>query len=318
MQTIAAGNEADLSAPTGMNSIASPFAPSVPVTRNWAVILVELFKVRLTALVLLTTMAGFYIGALGNLDAALMLHTVLATALLASGGAALNEFLERDYDARMRRTQERPLPAGHLQPVTVLWTGSVLSLSGILYLFSATNITTGVIGSLTLLIYIFVYTPLKRVTWLNTLVGAVPGALPPLLGWTAARGSFAPEGLSIFAIQALWQIPHFMAIAWLYRDDYARAGFKMLPVLDPSGRRTAHQALLFAGLLLPASIIPFLLGLTGAIYPIAAFALGVAFLWCALLFSRRLTTTTARLLFLVSVIYLPVLLSVMVLDKAAH
>ena len=165
-----------------------------------------------------------------------MCHTLLGTALVASGAAALNQLLEREYDAKMRRTQDRPLPSGRLQPQTVLIFGGVSrGLRADLSRAARSISPTSLVGALSLVCYLFVYTPLKRVTWLNTLVGAVPGALPPLMGWTAARGELSGEGLALFAIQAFWQLPHFMAIAWIYREEYARAGFKMLPVVDPAG-----------------------------------------------------------------------------------
>lgn len=292
---------------------------AVPVAgRNWAAIYADLFKFRLTMLVLLTTMAGFYIGFTGNLDSALLWHTVVGTALLASGGAALNQLIERDFDACMRRTQDRPLPAGRLHPRTVLWIGSVLSALGLGYLLVSAGVPTAIVGAITLFIYIFVYTPLKRVSWLNTIVGAIPGALPPLIGWTAAKGTVTLEGLSIFAIQGLWQIPHFMAIAWLYRDEYARAGFKMLPVIDASGHRTGRQTVFFAALLLPASFLPYWFGLSGKFYLATALVLTLLFTWSCFRFARQLTLARGREAFLISILYLPLLMGAMVLDKLPH
>src|SRR5437667_8839325 len=196
----------------------------------------DLFKARLTLPVLLTTMVGFYIGFRGPVNYWLMFSTLLGTALVASGASALNQLLEREYDAKMQRTLDRPLPSGRLQPVTVLIVGCFSAAIGLVYLALAVNLTTSVLGAFSLLSYLFLYTPLKRITWLNTAVGAVPGALPPLMGWTAARGELSGEGWALFAILAFWQLPHFLAIAWVYRDEYARAGFKMLPVIDPSGQ----------------------------------------------------------------------------------
>jgi protoheme IX farnesyltransferase len=244
-----------------------------------------------------------------------MLHTLLATALVASGASALNQLLERDYDGKMRRTQGRPLPSGRLQPQTVLIVGSVLSLVGLIYLALAVNLVTSVLGAMSLLSYVFVYTPLKRVTWLNTAIGAVPGALPPLMGWTAARGQVTAEGWALFAILAFWQLPHFLAIAWIYREDYARAGFKMLPVIDPQGHRTGRQALSHTLGLLPVSLCPFLFKVTGPLYLFGALSLGLALLWFAFQFARHLTVGQARRLFYASILYLPLLLAVMVLDK---
>ena len=171
-----------------------------------------------------------------------MFHALFGTALVAAGAAALNQLLERDYDAKMRRTPGRPLPSGRLQPATVAIFGGVCSVAGLVYLAVAVNPLTSVVGAVTLVSYLFIYTPLKRVTWMNTLVGAIPGALPPLMGWTAARNELSGEGWTLFAILAFWQIPHFMAIAWLYRDEYAKAGFVMLPNVDADGSRTAQYS----------------------------------------------------------------------------
>jgi protoheme IX farnesyltransferase len=266
-------------------------------------------------LVLLTTLVGFYLGARGPMGCALMVHALLGTALLASGAAALNQLIERRQDALMRRTSGRPLPSGRLQPETVLAFGVVCSVGGLVYLALATNPLTAALGAITLTSYLFIYTPLKRVTWLNTLVGAVPGALPPVMGWTAARGELSAEGWALFGILALWQLPHFFAIAWIYREEYARAGFKMLPVVDPEGRRTGRQAVSHTLALLVVSLCPFLFNLTGAIYLVGALILGLVFVWFAFQFSRHRTVSRARQLFYVSLGYLPLLLAVMVLDK---
>jgi heme o synthase len=290
-------------------------APAVPAAANWFAVYADLFKARLTCLVLLTTLVGFYIGFRGPVDYWLLCHVMLGTALVASGASALNQLIEREHDGRMRRTRDRPLPAKRLQPQTVLLVGCVSATVGLIYLAQAVNLTTSLVGAFTLGSYLFIYTPLKRVTWLNTLVGAVPGALPPLMGWTAARGELGAEGLALFAIQACWQVPHFMAIAWIYREEYARAGFKMLPVVDPQGRRTARQALVFSLALLWASIFPFLFHLTGPIYLWGALVLGLSFVWFAFQFRRDLSRSRARQLFYLSLVYLPLLLTLMVLDK---
>jgi protoheme IX farnesyltransferase len=202
-----------------------------------------------------------------------------------------------------------------LQPQTVLMVGSASALMGLIYLAQAVNLTTSLVGAVSLVCYLLIYTPLKRVTWLNTLAGAVPGALPPLMGWTAARGELSSEGLALFAIQAFWQLPHFMAIAWIYRDEYARAGFKMLPGVDPQGRRTGHQAVSYTLALLVVSLCPFLFNSTGPFYLAGALVLGLTFVWFAFQFSRERTTARARQLFYASLVYLPLLLAVMVLDK---
>jgi protoheme IX farnesyltransferase len=223
--------------------------------------------------------------------------------------------MERDYDARMRRTQQRPLPSGRLQPQTVFMIGCAAAGLGLVYLAVAVNGITCLLGACSLLSYLFIYTPLKRVTWLNTAVGAIPGALPPLMGWTAARGELTREGWALFAILAFWQLPHFLAIAWIYRDEYAKAGFKMLPVIDPEGRRTGRQAVSHTLGLLPVSLCPFLFKITGPLYLAGALLLGFTFLIFAIQFSRQLTLSRARQLFYISILYLPLLLAVMVLDK---
>ena len=275
----------------------------------------ELIKARLTFLVLLTTLVGFYVGFRGAMDYLLMFHTLLGTGLVASGAAALNQFLERQHDARMQRTEDRPLPSGRLPPDTALMFGGLSSAAGLIDLALAVNLETSVLGAITLCSYLFIYTPLKRVTTLNTAIGAVPGALPPLMGWTAARGEINVEGWSLFAILFFWQLPHFLAIAWMYRDDYAKAGFAMLPVFDSDGQRTAGQTVSHTLGLLPISLCPFLLKLAGVVYLAGALVLGLAFLWQAVQFSRELTAQRARQLFYASILYLPLLLGLMVLDK---
>jgi protoheme IX farnesyltransferase len=294
---------------------------ATPARSIWAV-LAELIKARLTTLVLLTTYVGFYMGARGAMDFALMFHALAGTALVAAGASALNQLLEREYDAKMRRTQNRPLPSGQLEPMTVMIFGGVSATAGLVYLALAVNLLTSVIGAVTLVSYLFIYTPLKRVTWLNTTVGAVPGALPPLMGWTAARGELTGEGWALFAILAFWQMPHFMAIAWIYRDEYSKAGFKMLPVVDPDGCRTGEQAVSHALALLFVSLCPFVLKMAGVFYLAGALILGAGYFWFAFQFLRQLrfaraelTLVRARQLFLASIIYLPLLLTVMVWDK---
>src|SRR5437867_1722077 len=298
-----------------MKATAPPLTQTALVEKSWVAVYSDLFKARLTFLVLLTTLVGFYIGFRGSVDYLLMLHTLLGTALVASGASALNQLLEREYDAKMRRTQNRPLPAGRLQPNTVLIVGGVSAALGLIYLALAVNLITSLIGAASFASYLFVYTPLKRVTWLNTAIGAVPGGLPPLMGWTAARGQLSGEGWALFAILAFWQLPHFLAIAWMYREDYAKAGFKMLPVIDPQGHRTGRQAVSHTLGLLPVSLCPFLFKLAGPVYLFGAVILGLIFLWYAIQFSCQLTVPRARQLFYASILYLPLLLAVMVLDK---
>jgi protoheme IX farnesyltransferase len=298
-----------------MKASAETLPQAASVERSWAGLYADLFKARLTFLVLLTTLVGFYIGFRGSVDYLLMLHTLLGTALVASGASALNQLIEKEHDAKMRRTQDRPLPSGRMQPQTVLIVGVACSVLGLVYLGLAVNLTTCILGAVTLVSYLFIYTPLKRVTWLNTAIGAVPGALPPLMGWTAARGHLSAEGWALFAILAFWQLPHFLAIAWIYKDDYSKAGFKMLPVIDPQGTRTGRQAVSHTLGLLPISLCPFIFKLAGPIYLAGALVLGIIFLWYAIQFSRELTVPRARKLFYASILYLPLLLAVMVLDK---
>ena len=291
------------------------FSSTVAFDKAWTAVFADLVKARLTALVLLTTFVGFYLGESGGVDYLLMFHALFGTALVASGAAALNQLLERDYDAKMRRTADRPLPSGRLQPATVAIFGGVCSVAGLIYLATLVNLLTSVVGAVTSISYLFIYTPLKRVTWINTLVGAIPGALPPLMGWTASRNELSGEGWALFAILAFWQIPHFMAIAWLYRDEYAKAGFIMLPNVDAGGSRTAQHAVGNTIFLLLASLCLFALGLTGKIYLVAALVLGAGYFWCAVRFARQLTAQRARQLFLASIIYLPLLIAALVGDK---
>jgi len=298
-----------------MKAGAQSFHATAVTDKGRVAVFGELIKARLSCLVLLTTLVGFYVGSRGTMDYLLMIHTLLGTGLVAGGAAALNQLLERKHDARMRRTEDRPLPSGRLQPDTVLMFGGFCSVAGLVYLALAVNLLTSALGAITLASYLFVYTPLKRVTSLNTAVGAIPGALPPLMGWTAARGEINAEGWSLFAILFFWQLPHFLAIAWMYRDDYAAAGFKMLPVFDAGGQRTGRQTVSHTLGLLPVSLCPFLFQLAGVVYLAGALVLSTAFLWHAIQFSRELTLARARKLFYASIIYLPLLLGLMVWDK---
>jgi heme o synthase len=295
---------------------APPAISAVPLAeKSLPAILSELFKLRLTTLVLLTTLVGFYLGSRGPIAYGLMACTMLGTALLAAGASALNQLLEQDYDAKMRRTQDRPLPSGRLTPEAGLVIGGICAGAGLICLALTVNPLTALLGAVTLASYLFVYTPLKRVTTLNTAIGAIPGALPPLMGWTAARGEISPEGWSLFAILCFWQLPHFLAIAWMYREEYAKAGFVMLPAIDPDGERTGRQAFCHTLGLLAISLSPFLFKLVGPVYLVGAVVLGVGFMGCALLFSLRRTHVRAKGLFYASILYLPLLLGLMVFDK---
>ena len=298
-----------------MKEVSAEILSAATAEKSWTAVFSDLVKARLTTLVLLTTLVGFYVGWRGAMNFTLMFNTLTATALVAAGASALNQWLEREYDAKMRRTQSRPLPSGRLQPTTVAIFGGVSSVAGLIYLALAVNLLTSVLGAVTLVSYLFIYTPLKRVTWLNTMIGAVPGALPPLMGWTAARGEMSGEGWALFAILAFWQLPHFFAIAWLYRDEYAKAGFKMLSNVDADGSRTAQQSISNTLALLAVSLCPFVFKMAGTTYLVGAIILGAGFLFCAIQFSRQLTLTRAKQLFFASIIYLPLLLALMVWDK---
>jgi protoheme IX farnesyltransferase len=298
-----------------LKATAQTLTATASVEKTRFAVFSDLIKARLTFLVLLTTLVGFYAGVSGRMDWLLLLNTMLGTALLASGASALNQWMERDYDARMERTEDRPLPSGRMQPGTVLVFGGICGGFGLIYLALTVNLLTSLLGAVTLGSYLFVYTPLKRVTTLNTIIGAIPGALPPLMGWAAARGDISRGGWSLFAILFFWQLPHFLAIAWIYREQYARAGFVMLPVVDPLGERTGRQAVSHTLGLLPVSLGPFLFQLAGPVYLFGALALGLVFLWFAIQFSRRLTAGRARALFIVSILYLPLLLGLLVFDK---
>lgn len=275
----------------------------------------ELTKPRVTTLVLVTTLAGFYLGSRGPLDAGLLLHTLVGTLLVAAGTSALNQYLERDADARMLRTRSRPLPQGRIAPGAALLFAGAISIGGILHLALAVNLITALLAALTLTSYVFVYTPLKKVTSFCTLVGAIPGALPPLGGWTAAQGEISAGGLALFAILFVWQLPHSLAIGMMYREDYARGGFRILPVLDPDGGSTARQILAQSLVLLPVSLLPSLLGIAGPVYFYGALALGLGLLASALPVARSGTARAARRVLLASVVYLPVLLGLMALDR---
>ncbi|HEY1662648.1 MAG TPA: heme o synthase [Verrucomicrobiae bacterium] len=298
-----------------MKEFSAEIANNAAAEKSWTAVFADLVKARLTTLVLLTTAVGFYIGWQGPMNFVLFFNTLAGTALVAGGAAALNQLLEREYDARMRRTQDRPLPSGRLQPATVAIIGGVGSVAGLVYLAAAVNLLTSVLGAVTLISYLFIYTPLKRVTWLNTAIGAIPGALPPLMGWAAARNELSGQGWALFAILAFWQIPHFFAIAWIYREDYAKAGFVMLPNVEAGGQRTAQQTVSHALALLIVSLCPFLFKMAGLVYLGGAVFLGAAFLLCAIQFSRQLNLARARQLFLASIIYLPLVLGILCLDK---
>ncbi len=274
-----------------------------------------LTKPRLNFLVVATSAAGYYLGGPGGVDVVSMAEAVVGTALVAGGAAVLNQLYERDTDALMRRTRLRPLPAGRVAPSDARTFGIALSVAGLLLLAARANWLSAALALATLVIYLAIYTPMKRRTSLATLVGAIPGALPALIGWTASRGSIAYGGAALFAIVFLWQIPHFMAIAWLYRDDYGKAGFPMLPVIDPEGRRAGRQAVAYAAALVPVSLAPTYVGIAGSIYFAAALLLGLALLVLSVRFSFSRSDAAARALFFGSITYLPLIWIIMIADK---
>jgi protoheme IX farnesyltransferase len=278
--------------------------------------LVALTKPRIVVLVMVTAAAGFYAAAPAGTPALLFLHTLIGTALVAAGTGALNQVAEAHLDGRMRRTERRPIPAGRLDRSVGAVYAAGLGLLGTVYLALLVNLLTAGLAALTLFSYILLYTPLKRRTSLNTLVGAVPGALPILGGWTAVGAGVGAPAWALFWIMFLWQLPHFLALAWLYREDYGRAGLRMLSVEDPDGRFTFGQALLYATALLPTSLLPSVLGVAGPLYFTGALILGIWFAGTSFVAARRPTVPAARRLFLVSIAYLPALLGLLALDKA--
>jgi protoheme IX farnesyltransferase len=266
----------------------------------------ELTKPRITFLVVLTTLVGFLVGAPHPVPVVLLLHALVGTALTAAAAGALNQWAERGADAEMRRTARRPLPSGDLAPLEAVVFGVGLSAAGTVYLALTTNGLASALAAVTIASYLLLYTPLKRVTSLATVVGAVPGALPPLIGWAAARGRLGVEAWALFGILFLWQMPHFLALAQLYRADYARAGFRMLTVEDATGRGAGRQAVLYALALVPVSLLPTPLGLAGPVYFFGALALGIAFLASGLgMAADPYSTRAARRLFHASLLYLP-------------
>lgn len=277
---------------------------------------IELTKPRITWLILMSTGIGYYFGHHGTWLLLALLHTIIGTGLIASGTAALNQWYERDADRHMRRTQMRPLPSGRLTPGQALWFGIGLAAAGGLELGFGVNWLSAALGWLTLGMYLFLYTPLKQRTWWSTTVGAFPGAMPPLIGYAAAANKLTPEAWVLFAILFLWQFPHFYAIAWMYREDYSRAGIKMLPVVEPDGQSTSRQILLFSVLLIPISLLPMWLGMTGVVYTVGAIALGLLFLYAGVRVSLDRSKLRARRVLWASIVYLPLLYGLMVLDPS--
>ncbi len=312
IESVPTGGYVPVSASAVAATVSVPSSENASAGRTaWASYL-ELTKPRITLLVTLTAAAGFFLGSPGQFDYVLCVHTLAAVALLSSGIATLNQYIERDLDARMRRTAQRPLPTGRLAPRQALVSGVLLTVVAELYLLVAVNWLSALLGLSVVVGYLFCYTPLKTRTSLSTFIGAFPGAVPPLLGWAAASGHVGAEAWSLFAIMFFWQFPHFFAIAWMYREDYGRAGILMLPVVEPDGRLTGQQIVVWTLLLVPVSLAPFALGISGGVYFFGALVLGAGFLWSSVAAARTLTRQSARRVLLVSVLYLPILFGLMI------
>jgi protoheme IX farnesyltransferase len=289
----------------------APGRPKKTVVRDY----LELSKSRIVLMVVITTAAG-YLFAAEHVSGLLLLHTLLGTALVAAGTNALNQFVEREHDGKMLRTRNRPLPAGRISPRAAFWFSSLIAIVGTVYLGVAVNWLTAFLGAFTLTSYIFVYTPLKRVSTVCTIIGAVPGAIPPLMGWTAATGHLGLGGWIAFGILFLWQLPHFMAISWIYREDYGRGGFAMSSVRDTEGTSVARQAVFYSLALLPVSIAPSLFGMTGMFYLVGASVCGVAMLGASIRFFFNRDVRIARQLFMTSNFYLLTVMLLLVLDAS--
>jgi protoheme IX farnesyltransferase len=277
--------------------------------------LTEMAKPGITLMVVLTAGLGFLLARGESFSFLLLVYTLLGTGLVSAGGSVLNHVLEREPDALMQRTANRPLPAGRMDPDVALAFGVSLGLAGLAELALTVNLLTALLGAVALAGYVFVYTPLKRVTSLATVVGAVPGAIPPMMGWSAVRDHLDPAAWVLFGILFFWQMPHFLAIAWLCREDYARGGFPMLTVKDTGGGRTARQVILYGAALIPVSLLPTVLGLMGGVYFAGALVLGLVYLGFGFGFARTRSTSGARRLMLASILYLPAVLLAMLLDR---
>lgn len=289
---------------------------ALPIAQRRVADFVELTKPRVVTMVVLTTLFGYYLGStVETFDWLRLAWTLVGTSLAAGGTMALNQYLERDLDAEMHRTRRRPLPEGRLLPVDALLFGTVLTILGILVLVAGSNMLAAAVTAATSVTYLFAYTPAKVRTSLCTLIGAVPGALPPLTGWAAASGELDPSAWAIFTIMFVWQIPHSLAIAQMYRDDYARAGFRLLPVVEPDGASTARQILTYSLALLSVGMLPTLLGLAGPVYFVASIVLGFGILAPSFRLARSARLADARRVMFASLVYLPCLFAVMAADK---
>mgnify|MGYP001014987399 CR=1 FL=1 len=275
---------------------------------------IELTKPRIMLLVLVTTVIGYFLAGRGIASYQVLLFCLIGTALSCGGSAVLNNYLERDIDCLMRRTCKRPIPSGKIGAPEALSFGVLLVLSGVSLLALKVNILTAFLALLTAFLYVVIYTPLKRITWLNTFIGAIPGALPPVGGWTAAVNEIQPGAVILFLLLFIWQHPHFYAIALMFKEDYARAGFKMLPVVEPDGKSTIRQMIVYSVLLIPVSLLPTIFGMSGWIYFTGALLSGIALLWASISLSLTRTDKAARKVLKASVIYLPILLTLIVSD----
>lgn len=274
----------------------------------------ELTKPRIAFMLVLTSAAGFYLGAGQGFDIWLFLNSMTAITLLAFGVATLNQYIERDIDTKMERTEKRPLPSGKVSPTEALVFGIFLCVASEVYLYFAINTLTAILGLIVIVGYVFLYTPLKTRTTASTAIGALPGAMPPLMGWTASANEITLGAWFLFAFLFLWQFPHFLAIAWMYKEQYAKAGIKMLPVVEKDGKVTAQQIVIFTVMLVPVSLAPFFLGISGIYYLIGSVLLGIWFLISSIQTARAKSVEKARKLLLVSVLYLPVIFALMVLN----
>ena len=285
--------------------------PAISLSSKFA----ELSKLNILSLVLVATFLGFYLGSNGEMEYNKLLLTLLGTALTAAGSGSLNHYLERDADKKMDRTRNRPLPSGTLTPLFAVLYGMALVVVGSVTLAYFVNLLTGFLSLLTAFLYIVVYTPLKKITWLNTSIGSIPGAIPIIGGWTAASNSISPMALVLFGIMYLWQHPHFYAIAWLCKNDYAKANFKMLPVIEESGTRTMRQIFWHLLLMIPLSFLPVIQGNLGIIYLVGVTIITFIFFLSALPLAKDRSNKSALLLLKASVLYLPVLLFIIIIDK---
>jgi protoheme IX farnesyltransferase len=297
-----------------MENVTAIQEPKVTGAREKLAAFFELTKPRIAFMLVLTSAAGFYLGSTGNFDFVLFINSVIGITLLAFGVATLNQFIERRTDALMERTAKRPLPTNKVSPTEAFIFGAILTVSAEIYLAVLVNFLTAGLGLIVIVGYVLLYTPLKTKTSASTAIGAIPGAMPPLMGWTSASNEITLGAWILFAMLFLWQFPHFLAIAWMYKEQYAKAGILMLPVVEPAGKITAVQIVVFTLMLLPVSLAPFFFGISGVVYLIGAGLLGIWFLFASIQAARAKSVEKARKLLLVSVLYLPLIFALMVFN----